>query len=345
VAAKAMFISGPDLRALAVILAGAGTVGAVEAAVLGGRVARAGRDLGEVARRLGGEGDFTSRPARRAGSELEALAAELEATSARLDASNRRAAALEQSRRELIAWVSHDLRTPLTGVKAMVEALVDGVVNDPETVDRYHSTIRSEVDQLASLVADLFELSTIQAGSLTAERRLTDFPQLVADAVAGVSATAAARGVRVVLGDMPERALVSVWPPSITRAVRNLLDNAVRHTPALGEVDVELGTEAGWTSVSVLDQCGGIPDSVLPHVFETGYRGDPARTPRDGGAGLGLAIARGLVDAHGGLIDVVNRAAGCAFTVRLPTARVPPPVEDARAGPQRQARRAAHRAN
>ena len=321
VAAREMFITGADLHALAIILAAAGTVGAVEAAMLGGRLSRAGRSLGQVARQLGDGATDQQEPALRAGSELDVLAAELEATSARLAESRLRAAAVEQSRRELVAWVSHDLRTPLAGVKAMVEALEDGVVDDPETVARYHRTVRQEVDQLASLVSDLFELATIQAGSLTAERRPAQFSQLVGDAVAGVTAVAARKGVKVLLREPQLQAAVSVWPPSITRAVRNLLDNAVRHTPAGGQVLVELQTTEGWVSATVLDECGGIPDEILQHVFDAGYRGDPARTPGDGGAGLGLAIARGLVEAHGGTIGALNRSAGCAFTLRLRAAK------------------------
>ena len=338
VAAREMFITRADLHALAIILAAAGTVGALEAAMLGGRLARAGRSLEQVARRLGSEARDKQEPTLRAGSELDALAAELEATSARLAKSRLRAAALEQSRRELVAWVSHDLRTPLAGVKAMVEALEDHVVDDPETVARYHRTIRQEVDQLASLVSDLFELATIQAGSLTAERRPAQFSQLVGDAVGGVSAMAAGKGVKVGLRGHQVQATVSVWPPSIMRALRNLLDNAVRHTPAGGQVLVELQAAGGWVGASVVDECGGIPDDVLQHVFDAGYRGDPARAPTDGGAGLGLAIARGLVEAHGGTIGAANRSTGCAFALRLPVIEADPIATD---HPELSSRRAA----
>jgi signal transduction histidine kinase len=357
VAAKAMFIAGSDLRALSVILVAAGTVGVVEAALLGRRVAQAGRRLEVLARQIGADhinpeareeqisdrwADSAGAPATtRGASELDALAAELAATSARLAESRRQAAALEQSRRDLIAWVSHDLRTPLAGIKAMVEALEDGVVDDEETVERYHRSIRLEIDQLATLVGDLFELSTIQAGSITAERRGTDVAELVSETVAGAAAAAAARGVQLELRPPATPVRAEVWPPSIIRAVRNLVDNAVRHTPAGCHVRVEVGTEPGTPKastsgapgavtaataagdgatgvISVADQCGGLAPEIIERVFDAGFRGDTARTPGDGGAGLGLAIARGLVEAHGGAITVANADGGCAFAIHLP---------------------------
>jgi signal transduction histidine kinase len=205
----------------------------------------------------------------------------------------------------------------------MVEALEDGVVADPETVARYHRTIGHETERLAGLVDDLFELSRIQAGALGLDMEQVALDELVSDALAAVSMAAGAKGVdlRGAVGDPSP--MVELSAAEMTRVVRNLLDNAIRHTPPGGTVRIDAATdETGQEAVvSVRDTCGGIPEHDLDHVFEMAYRGDAARTPGDGGAGLGLAVARGLVEAHHGEISVHNEGDGCRFTVRLPLCR------------------------
>jgi signal transduction histidine kinase len=324
-----MFISGHDLHVLFVVLVAAGTVGVLEALLLGRRVAQAGRSLGVMARRLADGGPATPLGAhdrRTSPSELASLAAELEATSTRLAAAREQAEALERSRRELVAWVSHDLRTPLAGIRAMVEALEDGVVTDLETVARYHRTMRQEADRLAGLVDDLFELSRIEAGALGLDLERVALDELVSDAVAGASIAAGAKGIdlRGAVGEPSP--IVELSTPEMARVVRNLLDNAIRHTPPGGTVWIHAGLDESGASavVSVLDACGGIPQHDLDHVFDLAYRGDAARTPGDGGAGLGLAVARGLVEAHHGDISVCNEGDGCRFTVVLPLSGASP---------------------
>jgi signal transduction histidine kinase len=166
-AASGMLIMRHDLWVLWIVLVGAGTAGAVTAVGLGDRGAEASRTLGDMARQLGEPGAAATATQRDAPQELASLAAELERSAARLAEAQDQSAAAERSRRELVAWVSHDLRTPLAGIRAMVEALEDGVVDDPATVARYHRTMRQEADRLAGLVDDLFELSRIHAGALT----------------------------------------------------------------------------------------------------------------------------------------------------------------------------------
>lgn len=280
VAARAMFISAHDLAALTVIVLGAGTAGV----------------LGALA-----------------------LATELVAARREADAAAERERLLERSRRELVAWVSHDLRTPLAGVRAMVEALDDDVVTDEATVHRYHRQLAEEVDRLSHLVDDLFELSRIEADALQLTLERVSLGELVSDAVAATAVVAQAKGIRVGgrVGEPAPEVVASAR--ELTRAVGNLLDNAIRHTPRGGEVVVEVEGRGGQAILSVSDQCGGIPDADLDRVFEVAYRGDAARTP-GGGGGLGLAIARGFVEAHDGRIDVRNDDGGCRFTVRLPAA-------------------------
>ncbi|MDQ6616953.1 MAG: ATP-binding protein [Actinomycetota bacterium] len=330
-----MFLMAHDLRVLWVVLCSAGGVGLIISILLGRQVAGAVRSVGDMARRLGESGPGTDLahgqlvgPAESAAPvELAALAAELQQASVRLAAAQDQAMALERSRRELVAWVSHDLRTPLAGIRAMVEALEDGVVDDLETVARYHRTMRREADRLAGLVNDLFELSRIQSGSLSLTFDVVPLEELVADAISGAAVAAAAKGIEL-RSHVRQPSTAELSTPEMARVVRNLVDNAIRHTAAGGTITVDAGLDepgpdgvATAAVVSVLDGCGGIPEHDLDQVFEMAYRGDAARTPGDGGGGLGLAVARGLVEAHHGEISVQNEGPGCRFVVRVPRRR------------------------
>jgi signal transduction histidine kinase len=315
-AARAMFISEHDLAVIEVVLVAVATVGVAAAVLLGGRIAATSTSLVEVARRIGSSDDRPESTVSGA-AELAQLARELELMEQRLDEARSRERAVEESRRELVAWVSHDLRTPLAAIRAMVEALEDGVVTDPADVARYHSMMRAETDRLAALVDDLFELSRTQAGALRLQLERVSLGDLVSDAIAGVAPVADAKGVRLVgriEGPAPE---VNVSTPEVLRALRNVLENAIRHTPTDGSVMVEAGSEDNdHVYVSVIDSGGGVPEADLERIFDVAYQSDPARTA--GGAGLGLAIARGFVEAHHGRITVRNENGGARFTVRIP---------------------------
>lgn len=248
----------------------------------------------------------------------QGLPAELQVIANTLEESYARERALEGARRELVAWVSHDLRTPLAGMRAMAEALEDGVVSDPETVSRYHTQIRLQVDRLAAMVDDLFELSRIHAGALRLSRSGVGLSDLVADTVAGAEQLARAKGVRLT-AESSDAVPVEADPNALGRALGNLVVNAIRHTPSDGVVILRAGVSEGMACLSVTDGCGGIPEDDLPRVFDVAFRGETARTPTgDGGAGLGLAIAQGIVEAHDGVIGVVNEGPGCRFEIRLP---------------------------
>jgi signal transduction histidine kinase len=226
---------------------------------------------------------------------------------------------LESGRRELVAWVSHDLRTPLAGMRAMVEALEDRVVDDPQTVAEYHQRIRVETDRMARLVDDLFELSRINAGALRLAISSVPLADIVSDAIASTAPLAASRGVRI-LADEAGWPVVRGSEPELARVVANLLVNSVRYTPPDGTVRVDAGLDHGEAWLAVSDSCGGIPADDLARVFEVAFRGERARTPAAAGGGLGLAIVRGLVEAHGGRVDAHNTATGCRFVVRIPVA-------------------------
>lgn len=316
-AGQAMFLSTGDLHALVVVVAAAGAVGVLSALALARRVGMAQELLSESAR-LMGEGILRPGSARPTIREFAELAVELEMTAARLEDARERARAMDAARRELVSWVSHDLRTPLAGIRAVTEALEDGVVTDPVTVDRYHRTLRMESDRLAELVDDLFELSQIHAGCLALTVERVSLGDVVSDALAAADPDARRKGVRLegrLRGPAPQ---VDASSRELGRVLRNLLGNAIRETPAGGTVRVEAGADdATGASVTVDDGCGGIPSEDLPRVFETAFRGQAARTPGTG-SGLGLAIARGLVEAQHGTISADNLDGGCRFTVRLP---------------------------
>ena len=233
--------------------------------------------------------------------------------------------ALEASRRELVAWISHDLRSPLAGIRAMAEALADGVVAQPREVAGYANRIGTETSRLSGMVDDLFELSRITAGALQLTLSAVALQDVVSDALAGQVPVANRKRVRVL-------ANAHTWPvvlgsdPELTRIVRNLVSNAIRHTPPDGTVAVQIGVDSGQAVLAVDDGCGGIPEGELTRVFDVAFRGSTARTPGSGdqpaGAGLGLAIAKGLVEAHHGRIHASNLGPGCRFEVRLPLAAV-----------------------
>ncbi|MEU6574132.1 HAMP domain-containing sensor histidine kinase [Streptomyces sp. NPDC046805] len=312
--AWAMFLSPHDLTVVTTVVAMAAAVSLATALLLGRWVVARSRELTDAARSFGDGGAFAA-PAGPATAELDALSRELAATSARLAESRERERALETSRRELVAWISHDLRTPLAGLRAMSEALEDGVAADP---DRYLKQIRTEVERLNDMVGDLFELSRIHAGTLPLSPSRMSLYDLVGDALAGADALARAHGVRLV-GDHVAPVPVEVDGKEMSRVLGNLLVNAIRRTPADGTVAVAAERSPDGVVLSVSDGCGGIPEEDLPRVFDTGWRGTHARTP-PGGAGLGLAIVRGIVEAHQGHATVRNVPGGCRFEVTLPAA-------------------------
>jgi signal transduction histidine kinase len=318
VVAMTMFLSTRQFAVLIATVIFAGLGGVITSIVLARTITRGSDEL-RLAASAVGRGESFVAPASPPSAELAALAAELRRAHANLDEARTRERALEESRRELIAWVSHDLRTPLAGIRAMAEALEDDVVSTTPDRQLYYRRIRLEADRLAAMVDDLFELSRIHAGSLSLSLRSMALHEVVREAIASVTPVAAAKGVRVVGPGGPNEPLVDVDEYKLVRVVANLLGNAVRHTPHDGAVDVAADQDGRFAYLTVTDGCGGIPAADLDRVFDVAFRGSTARTPGpDGGAGLGLAIARGIVQAHAGEISVANVSGGCRFTVALP---------------------------
>jgi signal transduction histidine kinase len=302
------------------LMAIAGLAAFAVAMFVGRRIISASKALSSAVQGVSESGVYVA-PQMTLPAELNELSGELAATHERLTQARSRERALEASRRELVAWVSHDLRTPLAGLRAMAEALEDQVVVDRRTVSQYHTQIRREVDRLTAMIDDLFELSRIHAGALRLSKRMVGLEDLVAEVVASAEPVARHKGIRLsgaAVRGMP----VFVDTAELGRALRNLVTNAIRHTPPEGGVEVLAEVQGGMACVTVSDACGGIPPADLPRVFDVAFRGESARTPGpQEGAGLGLSIARGIIEAHSGQIAVRNAGPGCQFLIRLPLAR------------------------
>src|ERR1039457_2887025 len=341
--AKAMFLSRHDLGVVVMVCVVAALVAVGFGCLLGRQVEANSLALRRAARSLGEEESGGYRPPTGPmTAELAALSRDLAVTSERLRESRGREHALEQSRRQLVAWVSHDLRTPLAGLRAMAEALEDGLAAEP---DRYHRQIRAEVDRLTGMVDDLFELSRIESGTLGLSPSQITLDDLINDALASTEALARARGVRLtgeaggppvlpahpharsparargvrLTGEAGGPLVIRADPHALSRALTNLLINAIRHTPADGGVHIMAAPEAGGALLAVADGCGGIPEADLTRVFDTAWRGTHAHSLDTKRAGLGLAIVRSIVEAHEGQVCVVNTGEGCRFEMRLPT--------------------------
>ena len=313
-------IGTPDERDPVLELMGiAGVAGLAVAVVVSRAVTQAARKLQHAASGVADTGVYVP-PAVVLPAELEDLSRGLAVAHDRLGRARAREKALEASRRELVAWVSHDLRTPVAGLRAMAEALEDEVVFDPREIAHYHTQIRIEADRLNGMIDDLFQLSKIHAGALRLNPRLVGLEDLIADVVASTEPVARAKGVRLT-GRAASGMAVQIDPAEFGRAIKNLITNGIRHTPPNGTIEIISGIQGDMACVAVSDECGGIPIEDLPRVFDVAFRGESARTPDpSGGAGLGLSIARGIVEAHAGQVSVRNTGPGCQFLIKLPLA-------------------------
>jgi signal transduction histidine kinase len=215
----------------------------------------------------------------------------------------------ERARRDLVAAVSHDLRTPLASTRALIEAVADGVVEDTETQARYLASARSELEKLGRLVDDLFELSRIDAGALRLNLEEASLGDLISDTLSGFRHQAERKSVRLVGEVSDDVDPVLANPPRLQRVLYNLVSNALRHTPPDGTIVLRAERREGVVQVEVSDTGEGIPPEDLPRVFERSFRSERSRTRAEAGdgAGLGLAIARGLIEAHGGEIRAESR--------------------------------------
>ena len=312
VMSQRMFVSEHDLLLSAVLLLFAGMIATTFGIFVASTVTDELRQLAATAQTLA-DGDLGARVQVKGRDEIARLAQSFNMMAAQLQATERKREELEQMRRNFIAWTSHDLRTPLTSIRAMVEALHDGVVDDPATVRRYYATMRNDVIGLNNLINDLFELSQLDAGGLHIETASHSLRDLISDALESFHALAEQRHIQLggeVGADIDP---VVMSAPKIGRVVNNLIGNALRYTPAGGQVFVRAVRTETAVQVTVQDNGPGFREKDLPHLFEQFYRGEEARSRQTGGAGLGLAIARGIIMAHNGRIWAENIPTGGAL--------------------------------
>jgi signal transduction histidine kinase len=266
------------------------------------------RQLSAAAARVG-QGDLTQRVPVRSDDDLGSLAAAFNMMTSDL----RR---LDESRRHLTADIAHELGTPLAVLQANLEGMLDGVV---ETTPDRLAALHTQVQLLARLVSDLRDLSLAQAGRLVLDRRVTDLAALIADAVAVVLPYAAEKGVEVQSRLSPGMPPLLIDRDRVLQVTHNLLDNAIRHTPAGGAVTIGLEAKSAEAVLWVSDTGPGIAEDEQERVFDRFYRPDASRARSSGGAGLGLAIVRSLVEAHGGRVGVTSMVGqGSTFTIALP---------------------------
>ena len=332
--ARLMFIRESDLPLLVLLLLLAGVASLALGSALAGAITARVRALHRGARAVA-SGDLTARVEVRGSDEIAGLAREFNRMAAQLASAAAERERQEAARRDLIAAVSHDLRTPLASLRAMLEAMADGLVEDEATRARYVATMRGQVALLSSLIDDLFELSQIEAGALRLDLQRVAPGDVVSDVIEALRPQAAERGVELRADVAPGLPAVHAAAQRIERVLANLVTNAIQHTPAGGSVGLAVyaappraasGEAAPGQQPSVVfevrDSGEGIAPEDLPHVFERFYRGEKSRSRGTGGAGLGLAIAKGIVEAHGGRIWIESAPGqGTKVCFTLPAAQ------------------------
>ncbi len=321
VAAALMFLSAHDLSLLFVLCAYALAMTIGPAQIMGRGLSRRLEAIELAAHRTAG-GELTARVPVAGHDELAALAREFNRMAVALEEANARRDRIEDSRRDLFASISHDLRTPLASIRVMVEAMSDGVVSDAKTRDRYLQTTSLEIQHLSALIDDLFELTTIESGELHLRLETLRVEDVVSEAIDAVRPQLERAGINLAFEPDPGTAPVLVDPLRLNRVLANLLQNAIRHTPYDGTITLHTASAGPAVEVVIADSGEGIASEDLPHVFDRFYRGEKSRSRDRGGSGLGLSIARGIIEAHGGAISVESSSGrGARFAFTLPAAR------------------------
>ena len=318
VTARLMFASQHDLLLATVLLLFAGgiatSVGYFLSAALTDRIVTLDRAAKELARE-----HLDVRVPVAGNDEMASLGRTFNQMASQLEAAARKQQELDTLRRNLIAWAGHDLRTPLASIRAIVEALADGMVEDDETVARYLTTARREIRSLSLLIDDLFELAQWEAGGIGLDLAPNSLSDVISDTLEGFSELASRRGLELEGSVAPDVDPVVLDARQIERVLSNLVGNALRHTPAGGRVAIEARNDGDVVQVEVRDTGEGIDARDMPHIFEHFYRAEKSRSRATGGAGLGLAIARGIVEAHGGEIGAESAPGqGTRFFFTLP---------------------------
>lgn len=309
VTVRLMFISQEDLVVTAALLVFAGITSMITGVFVASAIIKRIQRLSQAADSLA-DGRFETRLAVAGHDELAAFARRFNWMAESLQQLDAKKRAVEQTRRDLIAGVSHDLRTPLTSIRAMLEAVQDGVVADEDTVNRYINTSLTEINNLSHLIDDLFQLAQIDAGHVDATFESASLRDLISDIIASMSAKAARHYIKLTCDIDEDIDPVYMAADKIQRVLYNLLDNAIRYTPAYGEVTLRAFRQEQSVQVEIHNTGGVIDPTHIPRIFDSFYRGESSRVQQADGyrsTGLGLAIARRFVEIHRGKIEVDSR--------------------------------------
>jgi signal transduction histidine kinase len=301
--ARLMFASQHDLLLATVLLIFASGIAVAMGFFFAGALTDRIKTLDMAAHSIA-SGDLDTRIDVQGHDEIAELARTFNQMAAQLQEAALRQQEAENMRRDLVAWVGHDLQTPLASMRAILEALADGVVDDPQTVQRYLKIAQRDIGALSLLIDDLFQMAQLDAGSLSLDLANNSLSDLISDTLESFTQLASQKEVTLKGSVAPGVDPIWMDAPRIGRAINNLVSNALRHTPAGGWVEIRASLCAQGVCVEVKDNGEGIPPEDIPYVFDRFYRGEKSRNRALGGAGLGLAIAQGIIEAHGGQISV-----------------------------------------
>lgn len=338
ITARLMIIEYNDLALTSALLLFAGVTAITFGFFISRTITDSIRDLAKTAEQLA-QGDLTARLEVRGNDEIARLSETFNWMASNLQEIDEQKRTIEQTRRNLIAWVSHDLRTPLASMRVMIEALQDGVVTDPETVNRYLENTRAEIAHLSGLITDLFELAQIDVGHVNMTYINASLCDLISDTLG--SMTPQALNKKVKLEGKVDQSIdpIEMAPDKIQRVLYNLLDNAIQYTPEMGEIMLKAYTVGQRVRIDVHNTGSSIDPDDIPHIFSSFYRGEPSRMREHDaiasrtkshtrGAGLGLAITKGFIEAHGGQIwvNANQNDNGITFSFTLPRKQILKPA-------------------
>ena len=315
--ARLMFTEPHDLLLGTVLLIFAGAIAMALGYLLSSAFLDRIQSIDEAAKKIAA-GNLSSRVPIEGRDELADLAHTFNHMASQLEEAAEQRKELENLRRELIAWIGHDLQTPLTSISAIIEALADGMVQEEDTRQRYYETAKKNISALSHLIDDMFQLAQIDAGGLTLNYQPVFLADLISDCIEGFSEIAKRKGIKLRGSVSPGIGEVEIDAQRINRVLNNLIDNALHHTQDNGCVEVFASRSSENIKVVVEDNGTGISDTEMPYIFDKFYRGDQSLSIGSRRTGLGLAISKGIINAHGGKISVTSHPGQTSFSFTIP---------------------------
>jgi len=315
--ARLMFTEPHDLLLGTVLLIFAGAIAMALGYLLSSAFLDRIQSIDEAAKKIAA-GNLSSRVPIEGRDELADLAHTFNHMASQLEEAAEQRKELENLRRELIAWIGHDLQTPLTSISAIIEALADGMVQEEDTRQRYYETAKKNISALSHLIDDMFQLAQIDAGGLALNYQPVFLADLISDCLEGFSEIVKRKGIELRGSVSPGIGEVEIDAQRINRVLNNLIDNALHHTQDNGCVEVFASRSSENIQVVVEDNGTGISDTEMPYIFDKFYRGDQSQSIGSRRTGLGLAISKGIINAHGGEISVTSQPGQTSFSFTIP---------------------------